>query len=62
MRSIFKLFSIEFFCNTMSLYITLIVFVDIHEASLTTLDETRAYVNRVVQGRNNGRQKYHSCN
>ncbi|EMS65567.1 hypothetical protein TRIUR3_12038 [Triticum urartu] len=35
---------------------------DIHEASLTTLDETRAYVNRVVQGRNNGRQNYHSRN
>ncbi|XP_044372422.1 uncharacterized protein [Triticum aestivum] len=35
---------------------------DIHEASLTTLDETRAYANHVVQGRNNGRQKYHRRN
>ena len=32
----------------------MIVIVDIHEASLMTLDETRAYVNGVVQARNNG--------
>ena len=35
-------------------YITLFFIVDIHEASLTTLDETRAYVNGVVQAMNNG--------
>lgn len=28
---------------------------DIHEASLITLDKTRAYVNDIVEARNNGR-------
>ena len=27
------------------------IFVDIHEASLNTLDETRAYVNAIVEAR-----------
>ena len=54
MRSILHLLSMFFDFDTMSVLYNTVFIVDIHEASLTTLDETLAYVSGVVQARTNG--------